>query len=96
MDTVLRVTVLVDMDQTSAALQHHLKQKDQTRISSSDMHTVEDKGTVEEDIKENIEAVKETEDEEQENEATNVTIENVEEKTTAEEDTEAADNIKDG
>merc|ERR1712223_278223 len=37
MDTVLRVTVLVDMDQTSAALQHHLKQKDQTRISSSDM-----------------------------------------------------------
>ena len=32
MDTVLRVTVLVDMDQTSAALQHHLKQKDQTKI----------------------------------------------------------------
>merc|ERR1719222_72015 len=32
MDTDLRVTVLVDMDQTSAALQHHLKQKDQTKI----------------------------------------------------------------
>merc|ERR1712038_2197849 len=32
MDTVLRVTVLVDMDQTSAALQHHLKQKDQTKM----------------------------------------------------------------
>merc|ERR1719225_413727 len=32
MDTVLRVTGLVDMDQTSAALHHRLKQKDQTKI----------------------------------------------------------------
>ena len=37
MDTVLRVMGLVDMDQNSAALHHQLKQKDQTRISSSDM-----------------------------------------------------------
>ena len=36
-DTVLRVMGLVDMDQNSAALHHQLKQKDQTRISSSDM-----------------------------------------------------------
>merc|ERR1712156_406165 len=40
MDTVLRVMGLVDMDQTSAALQHYQhqhqhqhKQKDQTKIS---------------------------------------------------------------
>merc|ERR1712156_936948 len=32
MDTVLRVTVLVDMDQNSAALHHQHKKKDQTRI----------------------------------------------------------------